>query len=154
MIALIACSSDKASKRCKAKDIYTGTLFKKSYELAEKMGAKIYILSAKHHLLDPEQEIDPYNSYLGDFSADDRKLWADEVKRQIKAKHINTDQKVLFFAGEDYIEHLHGIFRNEEQMWKGRIGYILRYLSNKIDENIGPTSGHMKPLSQYIMEVI
>lgn len=149
MIALIACSSDKASKRCKAKDIYTGTLFKKSYELAEKMGAKIYILSAKHYLLDPEHEIDPYNSYLGDFSAKDRKLWADEVKRQIKARHIDTDQKVLFFAGEDYIEHLHGIFRDEEQMWKGDgIGYILRYLSNKINEN------KMKDLAYYIINAL
>lgn len=113
MIALIACSADKKSKRCKAKDMYTGALFKKSYELAEKMGAKIYILSAKHHLLDPEQEIDPYNLYLGDFSVDDRKLWAEEVKQQIKDHHIDTDQKVLFFAGEDYIEYLHGIFREE-----------------------------------------
>lgn len=149
MIALIACSADKESKRCKAKDMYTGELFKKSYRLAEKMHAKIYILSAKYHLLDPEQEIDPYNQYLGNFSAERRKKWAEEVKQQIKDHHIDTNQKVLFFAGEDYIEHLHDIFREEEEMWKGDgIGYILKYLSNKLDEH------SMVPLSRYILEAI
>lgn len=150
MIALIACSARKQHKRCKAKDIYQGELFKKSWELANKMGVnQIYILSAKHHLLDPETVISPYNMYLCDMPMSYRKKWADTVIHQMKKANIDFNQKVLFFAGRSYTENLHGLFRAEQNMYQGGgIGYILNYLSNKLKEN----RSVMKSLYKYIME--
>lgn len=37
MNVFIACSATKNNKRCKAKDMYTGDLFKKSWEYAESL---------------------------------------------------------------------------------------------------------------------
>ena len=51
MNVFITCTSEKASHRCKAKDMYTSALFKKCWEYAQTLNPdKIYILSAKHHL--------------------------------------------------------------------------------------------------------
>ena len=67
MNVFITCTSEKASHRCKAKDMYTSALFKKCWEYAQTLNPdKIYILSAKHHLLNPNTEINPYNTYMGD----------------------------------------------------------------------------------------
>ena len=68
MNVFITCTSEKASHRCKAKDMYTSALFQKCWEYAQTLNPdKIYILSAKHHLLNPNTEINPYNAYMGDF---------------------------------------------------------------------------------------
>ena len=70
-IALIACSKSKLGKdnlerKYKAKDIYTGFTF----ILAKTEGIKrfdlddYYIISAKHHLLDKDDEITYYDKTL------------------------------------------------------------------------------------------
>ena len=64
-IILIACVSKKRGKKAKAKDLYISQLFKSSLTFAYKQNPdKIFILSALHHLLDIDQEIEPYNVTL------------------------------------------------------------------------------------------
>ena len=66
--------------------MYTSALFQKCWEYAQTLNPdKIYILSAKHHLLNPNTEINPYNAYMGDFSEEKKKEWADEVYKEMKA---------------------------------------------------------------------
>ena len=73
-IVLISCVSKKETEACKAKDMYLSPLFKMSWEYAKQFSPdKVFILSAKHHLLDPEQRIDPYNVTLYTFAAAERK---------------------------------------------------------------------------------
>lgn len=137
MNAFIACSSTKASSECKAKDMYQGDMFIKSYALAKAMGAdRIYILSAKHHLLHPNTVIKPYNIYLKDLSADQKESWREAVIKQMKSSHINFDAKTLWFAGEDYTEGIKDKFPNSVNMYKGDgMGYILKYLDNQLKKH-------------------
>ena len=131
----IACTKSKEDHKCKAKDIYTGALFTKSYELAQRLdNPRIFILSAKHYLLDPEKEIDPYNAYLGDFDSDERHAWADEVYKEMQDAHIDFNAKTYFFCGEHYIEYLRDYFPNRVEMFsdQGGLGYILEHLDELI----------------------
>ena len=131
----IACTKSKEDHKCKAKDIYTGALFTKSYELAQRLdNPRIFILSAKYHLLDPEKEIDPYNAYLGDFNSDERHAWADEVYKEMQDAHIDFNAKTYFFCGEHYIEYLRDYFPNRVEMFsdQGGLGYILEHLDELI----------------------
>lgn len=56
----VGCGSEKVESRVAAKDLYTGTLFKKCRAYAEKVGDEWAILSAKHFLLLPDLPVDPY----------------------------------------------------------------------------------------------
>ena len=64
-IVLISCGSKKSEKKAKAKDLYIGSLFKNSLAYAEALKPdKIFILSALHHLLNLDKEIEPYDVTL------------------------------------------------------------------------------------------
>lgn len=131
----LSCVKTKAESRCKARDMYISPLFTKSLELAERLDSpNTYILSAKHHLLPLDKEIDPYNETLLDFSADEKKAWADIVVEQMKKAGINFNAKTYFFAGENYIEYLRDYFPNRVEMFSdlGGLGYILEHLDELI----------------------
>ena len=56
LIALIACSCKKIGGADQAQYLYNSNLFKLSFRYAQQRGAqRIYILSAKHGLLDPNE---------------------------------------------------------------------------------------------------
>ncbi len=57
-IALISCVKTKRNAASKAKDLYISSLFKMNYTYAQRTCDKIFILSAKHGLLDENQIID------------------------------------------------------------------------------------------------
>ena len=138
MQAFISCTLEKQDQRCKAEDMYKSRVFKASLELARKRKCSpIYILSAKHHLLKLDDVISPYGEYLGNFSEDKKKEWADKVIKEMKDAHIDFNAKTLFFAGEDYIKHLRDLFPNHEEIFKGkRFGEIYHYLSTKLNESV------------------
>ncbi len=63
-IGLVACAKRKLDHKSRAEDLYASTLFSKAKEYAEKNYEEWFILSAKYHLVDPNQEIDPYDESL------------------------------------------------------------------------------------------
>jgi hypothetical protein len=103
-IVLISCVKGKRKVRSKAKDLYKGPLFKNSLCVAYKLQPdKIYILSAKHHLLDLEKEIDPYNLTLKDFSNNEKETWGKEVIKQLEEVADLKNDEFIILAGRDYI---------------------------------------------------
>ena len=134
MNVFIGCSQEKKSTTCKAEEMYTSPIFEKSLIYAKEIlhADHIYILSAKHFLLPLGKTISPYNVYLGDYSADEKKEWAQEVLKQMKAHHINFNEKTIFLCGEDYYGNLKGEFSDCKCPFKGRtFGFILKWLKNK-----------------------
>ena len=134
MNVFIGCSQEKGSSACKAEDMYTSTIFKKSLIYAKEIlkAEHIYILSAKYFLLPLNKTISPYNRYLGDYSAEQKKEWADEVIKEMKSHHIDFNEKTIFLCGEDYYGNLESEFSNCSCPFKGRtFGFILKYLKNK-----------------------
>lgn len=135
MNIFLSCTKEKADKRCKAEDMYMpSSLFEKSYKYAKTLNPdRIYILSAKHHLLPLSKEIEPYNETLNDATVEERKEWSEETYKQMKAAHIDFDAKTYFFCGENYIEFLKKYFPNSESVYDGKgIGEIMHWLDNKL----------------------
>ena len=72
-IILLSCGKSKQSCPCKAKDMYTGALFKKSLQVATKLHPNaIYILSAKYGVLGLNEYIEPYNLTLNTLTERER----------------------------------------------------------------------------------
>lgn len=84
-VILIACSKQKEAAPRPARQLYKSQLFTKSLAYAEQRGADtIYILSAKHGLLGPNQVIAPYDETLSRQPRAERRRWAQRVLGQLK----------------------------------------------------------------------
>jgi len=138
-IALISCVSKKLPRRAKARDLYTSTLFKLSYQYAKSLNPdKIFILSAKYGLLNPEQEIEPYNETLNLKSTKEIKQWAQKVLTDLKKKTDISNDKFIFLAGNNYRKFLTPYMKNYEVPLKGlpigkqlsKLKSLLRSVSN------------------------
>ena len=91
-IILIACVSKKGDKKTKAKDLYISQLFKSSLTFANKQNPdKIFILSALHHLLDIDKEIEVIYNFV-------------DIKRFNK-KPVDAFKKLIAPNGEKIIVH-------------------------------------------------
>ncbi len=108
-IALVPCSSKKkqTKKPIEAKDLYIGPFFKKALECAKSLRPDIiYILSAKHHLVELNQKLSNYDMKLSS-KTKDQKEWASIVLRQLEEKGIDLDyDKIFFLTGKKYYENI------------------------------------------------
>jgi hypothetical protein len=107
VIVLISCVSKKRKVSCPAEELYMGPLFKNSLCVARKLNPDhIYIISAKHHLLDLKTIIKPYDETLKNFSLCAKNEWGRKTAEQLsKVSNLQTD-KFIILAGKDYIEPL------------------------------------------------
>ncbi len=106
---LVACSYTKQEQAAPAKELYASPLFTMSRRYVERTGAGWAILSAKHGVVDPNDVIEPYNSYLAWWSTDERKAWAESLRPALlKRLAFWQATTVVFLAGTLYREHLSG----------------------------------------------
>jgi len=143
-IVLVGCSKQKSTVRCTAREMYwPSQLFRKSYTYATKLSQTIFILSALHGLLKPDQIIEPYNEVL---MHSKMKYWAERVHgsltRDIRYK---VAEKVVILAGKKYYHHLakmvEGDGKNVELPLKGMgIGERLSWLTRKINRRAAAES--------------
>lgn len=106
-IVLISCVSKKLINKAKAKDLYISPLFKLNYHYAKSLKPdKIFILSAKYGLLDPEQEIEPYNETLNTKTVNEIRSWADVILTQLKKQADIYKDEFVFLAGNNYRKFL------------------------------------------------
>jgi cytoplasmic iron level regulating protein YaaA (DUF328/UPF0246 family) len=129
-IVLVSCVKKKLPYKAKARDLYISTLFKYSLDYAESLNPdKIFILSAKYGLVDPEVEIEPYDKCLINMSSKETKEWADRVIDQIKKEADLKEDEFIFLAGEKYRKYLLPHISNYQIPLKGLgIGKQLHYL--------------------------
>ena len=132
-IVLISCVSKKLSHKAKAKDIYTSPLFRMNLKFAKSLNPnKVFILSAKHGLIDLDIEIEPYNKTLNMMRATEKKEWANNVLQDLrKVADLNNDE-FIFLAGENYRKYLIPHIKNYKIPLKGlSIGRQLQYLKER-----------------------
>ena len=129
-IILIACASKKVDHRARARDLYKSDLFEKSLAYAESLHPDaIYILSAKHGLLDPETEIEPYDVTLNRMSAAERKKWARGVLARLGQVSDLRHDRYVILAGTRYRQDLTPHLAHTEIPMEGlRIGEQLQFL--------------------------
>lgn len=133
LIVCISCVKSKKDTASQAKDIYTSALFKGMYSYAKKLNPKsIFILSAMHGLLHPDQIIEPYEKTLNNMSADEQRAWARHVLIQLEMQTDIQVDKFIFLAGDKYRKHLLSYIPNHEIPMKGlKLGQQLQWLSTQ-----------------------
>ncbi len=105
-IALVACGAAKLRHRAPAKDLYIGPLFRAARAYAESCCDHWYILSAKHGLVDPETEIEPYDQEM---SKDEQILsrWGESVCGALHDEWGSVANVTwVLLAGERYLRAL------------------------------------------------
>lgn len=143
-IVLISCAAKKAKLRqgekIAAKDLYTSPMFKMAWEYATKLKPdRIYILSAKHGLVNPQQKLEHYNQTLNDASTAERRRWAEDVLKSLQREGVNLNKdQVTILAGNSYSQYIVPHIKNCSLPYKENgctgMGYILKFLKNEISK--------------------
>lgn len=147
-IVLISCVSKKKNTKSKAKDIYISQLFKYSLAYAYSLKPdKIFILSALHHLLDLETEIEPYNVTLSNVPKSKRKKglivlssaekieWGKKVVKILSEQTDLQDDQFIILAGQEYIKPIKPYIKNIDNRLNGlRQGERVKYLKANLQE--------------------
>ena len=85
--------------------MYDSVLFRSMRRYAEKSADDWFILSAKHHVLRHDKEIEPYEQTLNTMNKGERMAWAARVKEQL-VEMLPTDATVIMLAGLSYREFI------------------------------------------------
>ena len=135
-IVLISCVSKKLAHPASARDLYVSPLFRLNLEYARKLQPdSIYILSAKHGLLDLDIEVEPYNLTLNDMATRQVQAWAEQVLEQIKQCADLSRDHFVFLAGLKYRKFLVPRLASYEVPMEGlTIGRQLQFLSDQVHE--------------------
>ena len=134
-IALISCGKKKLPNKAKAKDLYVGPLFKGCLAYAQKKikTDSIYILSAKHHLVDLDKDLERYDHTLKNMTADENRHWANVVLKQLAEKTDLKNDVFVVLAGKSYRKNLMGRIDNFIIPLEGMsIGKQLKFLNNQL----------------------
>jgi basic membrane lipoprotein Med (substrate-binding protein (PBP1-ABC) superfamily) len=139
-IVLLSCTKSKLDKRSKAKDLYSASpMFKKTLEYGEELNPdKMFILSAKHHLVPLNKMLEPYDKTLKEMPKDEKEKWGEEVFKQMKQNGVKPEQdKFIMLTGSEYTKPLMKYIpeKNIEQTMEGkRFGQRLKWLNSQLNK--------------------
>lgn len=140
MIALISCGKRKSRVRCKARDMYQGTYFRKCLEYAELIASEVYIVSEGPGVTSLDQYLDPYDVTVRDYSKEQLKDWINKVQGQLRARGL-MGKTVISLVGNQHKQALTGLHLIEPLKGKGgmggKMGYMTRYINSKKSEGKG-----------------
>lgn len=130
----MACGKTKFHSAVPACDLYRGALFKKSLAYAKTLNpAAIFILSAKHGLLDLHELVAPYELTLNTVSKLGRMRWSEKVLNQLASKSNLHSDEFICLAGEAYISFVRPHLTNCATPLSGlRFGEQLSWLSDRL----------------------
>lgn len=160
-IFLLSCSARKLERTAPAEELYQGTLFRASLEWARQQAPDaIYILSAKHHLLNPDQKIEPYDLTLNDLPAHQLKVWAGTVMEQMKQHTDPQRDHFVILAGEKYRRYLMPHLKHASLPLEGlpigkQVQFLQRQLASRdcsadLDQtDCGGVHGHLSALPRH-----
>jgi hypothetical protein len=116
MIVLLACSKTKLDHAAPAAELYQGALLRLTLQYARALNPdQIYILSALHHALRPEQLIQPYERTLPT-DRRSRELWASIVWRTLEAASGPADT-FLALAPQAYCKEVAPLAKSCGRRW-------------------------------------
>ncbi|WP_076147128.1 DUF6884 domain-containing protein [Natrinema saccharevitans] len=108
-IGLVSCSKTKREQPAPPSELYSpSTLFSKVRRYCEHHHDDWYVLSAKHHLLEPNGPlIEPYDETLTGARVARKREWSQTVYDDLKAAGLlESDITLVFHAGKAYYEEL------------------------------------------------
>lgn len=150
-IVLLSCTKSKLNKPSQAQDLYSASpMFQKTLEYGKSLKPdKIYILSAKHHLVPLTKVLAPYDKTLKEMPKDEKEAWGEKVQSQMKSAGINPEKdKFIFLTGSEYMKPLLKFIpeKNVEKPMEGRrMGERLQWLNSQI-KKLHEIAKHIKKL--------
>ena len=137
-IVLLSCTKSKLDKPSPAQELYSASpMFRKTLEYGKSLDPdKMFILSAKHHLVPMTKMLSPYDKTLKEMSADEKKKWADETIQQMKSHKLNLENdQFIFLTGGEYMNPLKEYITHIETPMEGkRMGERLQWLNSQINK--------------------
>jgi len=137
-IVLLSCTKSKLDKPSPAQDLYSASpMFKKTLEYGKSLEPdKMYILSAKHHLVPMTKVLAPYDKTLKEMPKKEKEAWAEETVKQMKSAGLNLDKDTfIFLTGSEYMKPLKSFVKNTEAPMEGkRLGERLGWLNSQINK--------------------
>lgn len=132
-VVLISCVKGKKAHKARCRDLYDSDLFRKSLAYAEKLKpSAVYVLSAKHGLLDLDEEIDPYEQTLKTTRIGDVRVWAERVLEQLRKVSDLRADRFTFLAAERYRRFLAPHMPHHDVPMQGLgIGRQLQFLKER-----------------------
>ena len=113
-IYLISCCKEKLSYPAKAIDLYQSAGFKRRLSIAKANNPDaILVLSAKHHIVELDQVLAPYDVCLSNQTIGEQKKWAEICLDFLSKRFDLKKDKFVILAVEDYYKNLVGQFRIE-----------------------------------------
>jgi hypothetical protein len=114
-------------------------MFQKTLEYGKKLKPdKMFILSAKHHLVPLTKELAPYDKTLKEMPKDEKEKWGEETVKQMRSAGINPEKdKFIFLTGGEYLKPLTKYIpeENMETPMEGkRFGQRLKWLNSQLSE--------------------
>ena len=95
----------------------------------------IYILSAKHHLLELDSVIEPYDVTLNKMKKNDRLNWGRKVIELLEWKVDLESDRFIILAGNNYILPIKdSLIHIEQPFYKMRLGERLSFLNKKLED--------------------
>lgn len=132
MICLIGCVKSKRKNPSRAEDLYISPLFRYRLAYAKKRGCQIFILSAKHGLVDPDQIIAPYDETLNDKTDLEIKKWSYQICRSLEdRKLISAGGGCMILAGANYYRYLSRRYKMINPTQGLSIGRQLSFFKNE-----------------------
>ena len=115
-IGLLASTKQKQPYASYAKDMYKASpLFSAAYQYTSQTYDRLYVLSAKHYLLHPDEVIEPYDATLNKMPAKERRDWAREVVIRMKERiPMHAVEAIYIHAGQQYWQYLVPLLEQEK----------------------------------------
>lgn len=108
IIVLIEDSRAQTQDACQAKDLFLSHEFRAARQFAEVLGDRWFILSARYGLVEPDQEIKPYDDVLSERSYNAKYEWAVRVRDALKP-HLASDTKIIAAISPIYLRALESL---------------------------------------------
>jgi len=107
---LVGCVKTKLATAARARDLYSGSLFNRRRDWAERSGLPWFVVSARWGLVRPDEVIAPYDLHLADTSTAYRRAWGEFVAAQLVESGIPAGASVELHAGQAYAMALRSAF--------------------------------------------
>ena len=139
-IVLLSCTKSKLDYSAPAQELYSASpMFQKTLEYGKSLKPdKMFILSAKHHLVPLQKELAPYDKTLKEMPKDEKVKWGEETIKQMRAAGINPEKdKFVFLTGAEYMKPFTEYIPEEniEKPMEGkRFGERLKWLNSQVQK--------------------
>ena len=139
-VVLLSCTKSKTKHAAPAQELYSASpMFQKTLEYGKSLKPdKMYILSAKHHLVPLTKTLEPYDKTLKEMPKDEKDKWGEETIKQMKSAGINPEKdQFIFLTGSEYMKPFNQYIpdSNIENPMEGKcFGERLKWLNSQVQK--------------------